>query len=278
MTSCTRDVLHTTVREVAAIGRDAWRLSVLLPAPLAAPLGGGPFSMLRTEGADVPFHNRPFSAHAAGPDGRGPELVFLFKTVGRGTGCLARLRVGEALTVIGPLGQPFPDPLAGETTVLVAGGVGLPPLHLWLARRRQRRLGGTALLLYGARSRDQLLELASAQALGVEVRTSTDDGSHGLHGRVDRLLHATLDGIAGPVRVFTCGPDPMMAAVTRVAATRGVPCLVSLETLMACGFGVCNACAVPLADGDGRLARYARACIDGPVIDGRAVLWQHAAH
>lgn len=278
MTSCTRDVLHTTVREVAAIGRDAWRLSVLLPAPLAAPLEGGHFFMLRTEGADFPFLNRPFSAHAAGPDGRGPELVFLFKTVGRGTGCLARLHVGEALTVIGPLGQPFPDPLAGETTVLVAGGVGLPPLHLWLARRRQRRLGGTALLLYGARSRDQLLELASAQALGVEVRTSTDDGSHGLHGRVDRLLDATLDGIAGPVRVFTCGPDPMMAAVTRVAATRGVPCLVSLETLMACGFGVCNACAVPLADGDGRLARYARACIDGPVMDGRAVLWQHAAH
>ena len=70
----------------------------------------------------------------------------------------------------------------------------------------------------------------------------------------------------------------MMAAVARIAARRKVPCLVSLETLMACGFGVCNACAVPVAGSDGQIARYARACIDGPVMDGAAVHWQAAAH
>jgi dihydroorotate dehydrogenase electron transfer subunit len=111
------------------------------------------------------------------------------------------------------------------------------------------------------------------------VRTATEDGSDGLHGRVDALLAATLDELAGRrVRAFTCGPDPMMAAVSALCATRGVPCHVSLETLMACGFGVCNACAVPIAGGDGSLGHYARACIDGPVMDGARVLWRAARH
>jgi dihydroorotate dehydrogenase electron transfer subunit len=70
----------------------------------------------------------------------------------------------------------------------------------------------------------------------------------------------------------------MMAAVSALARARKVPCLVSLETLMACGFGVCNACAVPIDDGKGGVARFARACIDGPVVDGAEVLWHAAGH
>jgi dihydroorotate dehydrogenase electron transfer subunit len=278
LTFPTRDMHETRVRDLAAIGRDSWRLTVTLDARFETSLEGGHFFMLRAAGAEFPFLNRPFSVHAAGADGRGPDLAFLFKTVGRGTRCLARLSPGDPVTLIGPLGQPFPDPRDDETTILVAGGVGLPPLHLWLQRRRQRGARGAALLLYGARSSDQLLDLESAGSLGVEVRTATEDGSHGMRGRVDRLLEAALDGQAGKARLLTCGPDPMMRAVSRIAEARGVPCLVSLETLMACGFGVCNACAVPIADAEGRLARYARACIDGPVMDGRSVLWQHAAH
>lgn len=278
MTTCTRDVLRTTVRELRGAGRDGWLLKVALPQPLAQPLEGGHFFMLRADGADFPFLNRPFSVHDASPDGRGPELSFLFKEVGRGTGCLARLRAGDPLTLIGPLGLPFPPAQSGTTTVLVAGGVGLPPLYLWLKRRRESGGKEPALLLYGARFKDQLFELDAAQQLGVEVRTATEDGSHGLRGRVDRLLEETLDGLRGPARIYTCGPDPMMAAIARIAARRQLPCLASLETLMACGFGVCNACAVPVTEGDGKLARYARACIDGPVLDATRVLWQHTAH
>lgn len=279
MSSCDRQVARATVRACTPAGRDGFLLRVALPAPFATPLEGGHFFMLRTDGADFPFLNRPFSVHSANPDGRGPELSFLFKAVGRGTGCLSRLRPGDAVTLVGPLGQPFPAATPGTTTVLVAGGVGLPPLFRWLERRRELGSREPALLLYGARFRDQLFELAAAEQLGVPVRTATEDGSHGLTGRVDALLAATLDELAPrPVVVYTCGPDPMMAAVARLAAARGVRCLVSLETLMACGFGVCNACAVPVTDGDGALARYARACIDGPVMEGTKVLWQAAAH
>lgn len=277
------DVVRSAVIECVPSGRDGFRLEVELPAPFAAPLEGGHFFMLRTDAADFPYLNRPFSVHSARPAGGGLRLSFLFKAIGRGTRCLARLRAGEPVTLVGPLGTPFPAPRAGETTLLVAGGVGLPPLHRWLERRRERGAAGEAQLLYGARSRDQLFELDACRELCVDppvrVRTATEDGSHGRRGRVDALLEETLDELRGrPVRLLACGPDPMMAAVARIAAERALPCLVSLETLMACGFGVCNACAVPVAGRDGRVERYARACIDGPVMDAAPLLWQAAAH
>ena len=291
MTTAEQDLFPAEVVACRPIGRDDFMLTVRLARPLARPLEGGHFFMLRTAGSDFPFLNRPFSVHdvrdhAGGAGGgssgaTGPELDFVFKSVGRGTGCMARARPGDAVRLIGPLGQPFPAPRAGETTLLVAGGVGLPPLFLYLRRRQQMRRGENepAQLLYGARMKDQLFELAAAEKLGVPVRTATEDGSLGLHGRVDRLLAETLDTLRGqPVRILTCGPDPMMAAVAALARSRRVPCLVSLETLMACGFGVCNACAVPIDDGKGAIARFARACIDGPVVDGAQVLWHAAAH
>lgn len=273
------DVQDARVVGCRPSGRDGFVLRVELPAPLVNPLEGGRFFMLRTAAAGFPFLNRPFSVHDAAPSSRGPELEFLLKVVGEGTRKLAQSAQGDAIRLVGPLGRPFPGPDPSVTTLLVAGGVGLPPLFLWLRRRREDRRDDPALLLYGARRRDQLFELESARALGAEVRTATEDGSDGLHGRVDALLAATLGELEGRrVRVFTCGPDPMMAAVAELCAARGVPCHVSLETLMACGFGVCNACAVPIAAGDDSLGHYARACLDGPVMDGALVRWRASRH
>ncbi len=274
MSEAARDVLACEVASCRSAGRDGFLLTLRLPRVHARPLEGGHFFMVRTAGADFPFLNRPFSVHDARVDGGAWELDFIFKSVGRGTACMARARPGDVVTLVGPLGQPFPPPSAEETTLLVAGGVGLPPLFLYLRRRQQEGRREPAQLLYGARVRDQLFELAAAERLGVPVKTATEDGSHGLHGRVDLLLTRTLDELGGaPVRILTCGPDPMMAAVARLARARGVPCHASLETLMACGFGVCNACAVPIDDGRGGVARYARACMDGPVVDAAQVLW-----
>jgi dihydroorotate dehydrogenase electron transfer subunit len=272
-----RGVFTSEVASCRSAGRDGWLLTLRLPRERALPLEGGHFFMVRTAGPDFPFLNRPFSVHDARLDGHSWELDFIFKSVGRGTGCMARARPGDPVTLIGPLGQPFPLPGGGETTLLVAGGVGLPPLFLHLRRRLEAGRREAARLLYGARSHDQLFELASAERLGVPVATATEDGSHGLRGRVDALLQKTLDELAGaPARILTCGPDPMMAAVALLARARGVPCFASLETVMACGFGVCNACAVPLDDGKGGVARYARACMDGPVVDAAQVLWHPA--
>ena len=120
----------------------------------------------------------------------------------------------------------------------------------------------------------QLFALDSVHEMGVEVRCSTEDGSLGHHGRVDALLQEVL-AEGGDLRVLTCGPDPMMARVAELCEEAGVPCLASLETLMACGFGVCNACAVPYRQEAEPGYRYARACMDGPVMDASQILWHH---
>jgi len=272
-----RGVFTSEVANCRTAGRDGWLLTLRLPRERALPLEGGHFFMVRTAGPDFPFLNRPFSVHDARLDGRFWELDFIFKSVGRGTSCMARARPGDPITLIGPLGQPFPLPGSEETTLLVAGGVGLPPFFLHLRRRLEAGRREAARLLYGARSFDQLFELASAERLGVPVATATEDGSHGLHGRVDALLQKTLDELGGaPARILTCGPDPMITTVARLARARSVPCFASLETVMACGFGVCNACAVPVDDGRGGVARYARACMNGPVVDAAQVLWHPA--
>jgi NAD(P)H-flavin reductase len=102
------------------------------------------------------------------------------------------------------------------------------------------------------------------------VHYATEDGSCGACGFVTDALAAYLDRpIAGGRSViYACGPHPMLAAVSRLAADRGVPCFVSMEERMACGLGVCMGCSVPMAAGG-----YKRACAEGPVFDSRDVSW-----
>ena len=276
MSTATRQRMTARTLGVDSLGGDGVRLRVQLPAPLEQPVEGGQFFMLRSAHPDFPFLSRPFSVHEALPDGCGPELHFLLKRVGPGTRVLADLAAGEPLDLVGPLGTPFPAAAEGVTSLLVAGGVGLPPLNLFLRRQIAAGRDEPIVLLYGGRSRAHLYDLDGLRERGVEVHTATEDGSEGVHGRVDVLLAGQLEERQGQaLRILTCGPDPMMACVAELAAKAGVECLVSLETLMACGFGVCNACAVAVdANGPGGV-RYERACLDGPVMDAARVEWHH---
>jgi dihydroorotate dehydrogenase electron transfer subunit len=107
---------------------------------------------------------------------------------------------------------------------------------------------------------------------GVKVRIATDDGSRGHHGLVTDLLEQALNEATGQVRVVTCGPEPMMAAVSRIAARRGVACQVSLETPMACGIGICFTCVAKVRDESGAWD-YKRTCVEGPVFDAAKIEW-----
>ncbi len=265
--------------ECRALGGDGFLLRVNVEEPFAQDLEGGHFFMLRTGHDEFPFLSRPFSVHDTFPGPAGPELQFLFKVVGAGTRCLSRLQPEETVELVGPLGCPFPAPDSPEMlTILVAGGVGLPPLHLLLRNRQERKETHPALLLYGARQRDQLFALETLDNLGIEIQTATEDGSHGRRGRVDRLLEDALQSHAGsPCRILTCGPDPMMERVAELARQFEVPCWASLETPMACGFGVCNACAVPVEHDRKPGYRFARACLEGPVLPADKILWDFPA-
>ncbi|MBI4880507.1 MAG: dihydroorotate dehydrogenase electron transfer subunit [Planctomycetes bacterium] len=224
------------------------------------------FCMLSVpDDGDFPFMPRPFSVYDAGER----SMDFLIKVVGRGSARLADLELGDEVQLSGPLGRGVGELPAGARPIGAAGGVGSAPFLLYY-----RRLVGAApragaprpLFLLGARTREFLYDLELFQDLPVEVRVATEDGSCGKKGLVTDLLRAALE--EGPAEVLACGPDPMLAAVARLSAARSARCLISLETHMACGYGVCNGCAVKVKDERYREGfRYDRCCTEGPVFD-----------
>lgn len=208
-----------------------------------------------------PLLRRPFSVYAESPARRGTRLDILFTVVGKGTEELARRKVGDTVGVLGPLGNSFTDGPA-DVKVFVAGGVGIVPFYLFAERSP-----GKILLLFGARRADQLYGARDWDALGVEWKAATEDGSRGFRGLVTGLLVRELRRLRGRrVRVYTCGPDAMMRVVIRICRRRGLACQASLERRMGCALGACGACATPVQDGGDW--RYSRICIEGPVVNG----------
>jgi dihydroorotate dehydrogenase electron transfer subunit len=208
-----------------------------------------------------PFLPRAFSVLRAHDD----RLEFMLEAVGPGTERLCELEPGDGLHVTGPLGVGFVEPPADRRALLCGGGVGTAPLAIWQDELLAR--GAPAPALLGFRDADH----APGAALLHNARVATDDGSHGHHGLVTDLLADELDA-GPPAVVYACGPPPMLEAVRALCAARSVPCQLAMESGMACGFGACFGCVVPLRDGG-----YLRLCVDGPVVDG-ARLAEVAAH
>jgi NAD(P)H-flavin reductase len=211
-----------------------------------------------------PYLARAFSvADAERVDG-GIRLDFLVQAVGPGTARLAALEMGEGLWIHGPLGSPFSAP--GELrenaagAILVGGGIGVAPLAIW--RRRLLAAGIPARVLLGFRDRPNSggLDLFDCS----EIRLASEDGHTGHRGYVTDLLAVLLEGDdSRSAAVYACGPPAMLEAVRSMCADRGVACELAMEAPMACGFGACFGCAVPLADGG-----FMRLCVDGPVVRG----------
>lgn len=222
----------------------------------------GQFAMLAAVdrwGAGVderPFLPRAFS-YARWKAG---EAQFLLEDVGPGTHRLCELQKGEALWVLGPLGQGFREPQEDRRALLVGGGVGIAPLAIW-----QDRLGERATALLGFRDAAH----AEGAALLKQALVASDDGSVGHKGLVTDLLSAELDRDAH-ASVYACGPAAMLEAVRALCVAREVPAQLALESGMACGFGACFGCVAPKRGGG-----YLRVCLDGPVID--AALLDHVA-
>lgn len=228
----------------------------------------GQFYMLSADGWGThggrPFLPRAFSVADAERADRGVRLDFLIDAVGPGTSVLAGLERGARLRVTGPLGVPFSPPRElnpdAAGAILVGGGVGIAPLAM-LRRELARRAFPTRTLL-GFRDREHSggLELFRCQEVGL----ASEDGHAGHQGYVTDLLAVALKGPdAHTAAVYACGPPGMLEAVRALCAERGAPVELALEAPMACGYGACFGCAVPLADGG-----YMRLCVEGPVVRG----------
>jgi dihydroorotate dehydrogenase electron transfer subunit len=214
-----------------------------------------------------PYLARAFSVADAERQDAGMRLDFLVQAVGPGTGRLASLEAGEGLWINGPLGRPFSAPreVAEEASgaILVGGGIGIAPLAIW--RRRLQGAGIPARVLLGFRDRVNSggLDLFDCS----EIRLASEDGHTGHRGYVTDLLAVLLEGDdAGSAVVYACGPPAMLETVRALCADRGVSCELAMEAPMACGFGACFGCAVPLSAGG-----YMRLCVDGPVVRGEEI-------
>lgn len=223
----------------------------------------GQFAMVRSETwGSFPLLPRPMSLLTGGAR---PSI--LIKVVGEGTRRMAAASIGEAFSLLAPLGKVWSKVPSGHRPLLVAGGVGIAPL-LFLARELQRA-SMAPIVLYGGRTAGDL-PLADEVAAVAELRIATEDGSRGKRGRVTVLLAEALDELSvhnARCQVYTCGPHGMMAAVASMCLGRA-PCEVSLETPMGCGYGVCLGCPVPKASGG-----FLYACMDGPCVDASIIEW-----
>jgi dihydroorotate dehydrogenase electron transfer subunit len=215
-----------------------------------------------------PYLPRAFSVAEAEVTGGGVRLDFLVEDVGPGTERLAGLGEGEGLWVTGPLGRPFSHPgeldPAPAGAILVGGGIGLAPLAI--LRRQLAERGVPVRTLLGFRDREHSGGVDELFAC-CEVRLASEDGHTGHRGYVTELLAVLLEGdSARSAAVYACGPPAMLEAVRALCMERGVETELAMETPMACGFGACMGCAVPLADGG-----YMRLCTDGPVVNAAEI-------
>lgn len=244
------------------------------------PLRAARFFMLRREDALSPEIPRPLSIYRQLPSG---ELEFLIKVMGEGTRALAAATEGTALRLVGPLGNGWPT-LDGDGPpwVMLGGGIGSAPFYMGIEQALAGMDGARPVArdglcyLYGAATADLLYELEAFRALGARVVTATDDGTEGFRGNVVQLLEELWRAGELPetVRLLACGPDPMLAAVERLALERGLDCWLSLETLMGCGVGICNGCPVPTRP-EGPLGAWpnAKCCVEGPVFSTREIVF-----
>jgi dihydroorotate dehydrogenase electron transfer subunit len=225
---------------------DYARITVIA-AELAQRAHPGQFAMV---GVPAPsfYLRRPLSLHRVQAD----RVSLLVEVRGAGTAAIAAAEVGDTLSLSGPLGTAFP--LQGvSTALLVGGGIGAAPLQLLLDALRAR--GVTTALTLGFRDHRQA---RLAHAFSIEpLWLATEDGSQGFRGKVVDLL--TQVPVPPETTVFACGPLPMLAALQRWVAGRGLTAFASVEAHMACGTGSCHGCVLPTASG------YARACAEGPV-------------
>ncbi len=220
-------------------------------------------------------------------------IEVLYKIVGQGLRLLSQKRVGDTLSVLGPIGQPFRMSAGRPKTLLIGGGVGIPPMIYIADWLRRDTADWEPLAILGSEipfpfpllasqleapwlDRDINATMPLLESWGIPCRLATLAGFDGcFDGYVtdlaDRWL-SDLDATAlARVAVFACGPTPMLEAVAELAARYGLPCQVSLEEYMACAVGGCAGCAVRVRTPEGDAMK--RVCVDGPVFDASTIVW-----
>ena len=221
---------------------------MMLSGDTSAIVRPGQFVNIALEGL---YLRRPISVC----DWDGETLCLIYKVVGRGTEQLSHMAPGQALDCLVGLGNGYDVDACPADTVLVGGGVGVPPLY-GLAKRLLAA-GKKPSVILGFNTAGEIFYDMQFAALGVPVTVTTADGTAGVKGFVTQAMQ-------GGEYVCACGPEPMLKAVHTLASGGQF----SFEARMGCGFGACMGCSCQTIDGPKRI------CKEGPVMRYEEILWQ----
>ncbi len=261
---------------------------IRLSAPkCAARATAGSFAHIQCD-KSVPMR-RPLSIMRADADKGWIEV--LFKIVGEGLRALAGRKIGDKVSIIGPIGHGFTPNSARAKPLLIGGGVGIPPMVFLAETLHADEHDWQPLVIMGSEVPFPFESVKSNVAtpwlvddvnqamplledLKIPTRLASLQGYEGcFNGYVTDLAREWLNSLSKDelpeVEVFTCGPTPMLQAVAALANEFDLPCQVSLEEFMACGVGGCAGCAVAVTTEDGIAMK--RVCVDGPVFDAATV-------
>jgi dihydroorotate dehydrogenase electron transfer subunit len=279
------------VEQGEVLGHEAWpgdQYVLRIRAPkCAAAARPGSFIHISCD-EELPMR-RPLSIMRAAED----WIEVLYKIVGEGLHLLARKRCGDAVSLLGPIGQPFVLHEDRPRPLLIGGGVGIPPMVCLADAIRNDGKAWHPLAILGSEipfpfklerssldvegiGDDVHSTMPLLEQWGIPARLTSLQGYAGCHnGYVTDLADRWLQGLDADgltqVEVFACGPTPMLRAVAALAARYELPCQVSLEEFMACAVGGCAGCTVRINTPGGPAMK--RVCVDGPVFDAAAVAW-----
>jgi len=246
---------------------------------------------LRDGAARKVLLRRPFSFAEVTPEGDATLAELLYCVVGPASLRMTTLAAGDVVSIIGPLGNGYWVPENKRTALLVVGGMGVPPVRCLAKALSADHPDIETFAFVGARTagalplEGQLDESAkdlgycipAFTKYGIPSVLATDDGSAGAQGfvteHVARWLDANTDRARDEMILYACGPEPMLAAVGKLANAREIDCQVSMERRMACGIGLCQSCAIEHESETGAETVYKLCCQDGPVFEAKHVVW-----
>ena len=202
-----------------------------------------------------------------GPYGGSMELIVA--PFGQGSKWLCSQIEGSTIDLIAPLGTAFGIPTEPVRALLVGGGYGSAPLF-GLAEVLKSR-GCRVDMYLGASTGAKIYAPMEGKRSVNVLKIYTEDGSMGERGRVTEPIPALIsDGLVDVI--YSCGPMPMLRAISELVLGSDVVHQCAVEESMACGVGICMTCVLPVSDSDGNVSMK-RSCIDGPVMDGSKVMW-----
>ncbi len=219
----------------------------------------GNFAEIKVPDAADVFLRRPISVYDV--DHQNNTISFYIKAIGKGTIKLGALDNGSKVDIVYPLGNSF-NSIESGNALIIGGGSGIAPFTLLAEELKEKNSKVT--YLFGARTSEDIV-LQDEFAKHGNVLVTTEDGSLGEKGLVTQ--HSVFNNITDFDIIYTCGPDPMMKAVSKIAESNDIVCEASLENMMACGFGACLCCVTPTVRGNECV------CTEGPVFNSKDLKW-----